>query len=367
MSILAALLWWIVLGALLGWLASWLVGRGPRQALPAPVERVVERQVNNPVHVDRIAALESEVAEIGALRERIRELEAAPPTTVERIVEVPVERIVERIVEKPADAASVTDLEQQLAAQRRRASELEGQLLRLQPPAIDLQLARESGFAPQGAEDLTMIAGIDAEIAGLLAGAGIRTLHDLARSPTAQLRAILADGTRYRGVDPDTWPEQAVLAAGNHWNALKSLQETLVAGARVNRERERDALAKQVRSLTKQLADREAEVARLSAAPALDGDAARAAGFELKDGEELQIVEGIGARIAEVLHDAGITTLHALSQRTPAEIRSALARGGPNFGLVDPRTWSDQALLAANNRWTALATLQAALDAGRRK
>jgi len=415
MSTLACFLWWIVLGALLGWLASWLFGRGVRQAPPASIERVIEKQVDNPVHVSRIVALEEEVIEVGALRERIRVLESAPPKVVEKfvekpvervvekivekVVEKPVERVVERIVEKPvekivekivempvekvvADTAALAErdqqiahwrerhaeVEQQLVAQRRHANELEGLVLRLQPPAINLDAAREAGFTLNGPDDLGTIEGIDATIAQLLNRAGIVTFHELAQSAPVRLRAILADaGPSYRIANPDTWPEQAELAARNHWRALKLLQEGLVAGVRADAARERTEMASQVRVLKSQLAEREAEVAHLSAAPALDHDGARAAGFELKHDEDLEIIEGIGPKIAEVLRDAGITTFRALAQLTPAQITSALERGGPNFRLVNPQTWGDQALLATNNRWTSLAIMQAAIVAGRRK
>ncbi len=51
------------------------------------VEKPVERQVDNPAHLARITALESEVAVIGGLREQIAKLEARPPEIVEKVVE----------------------------------------------------------------------------------------------------------------------------------------------------------------------------------------------------------------------------------------------------------------------------------------
>jgi len=415
MSTLVCFLWWIVLGTLIGWLASWLLGRGAGRARPSATERWVEKQIDNPAHVSRIAALEKEVAAVDALRERVRGLESAPPVVVEKIIEKPVDRVVEKIVEVPvekivervvekivekpvetvvekivdrpvekivADTDALAEREQQIAhwrerhaeveaqfiAQRRRASELEGKVLRLQPPAIDLDAARAAGFNPSGAGDFSVIAGIDENIAALLVSGGITTLHELAQSAPARLRGILAAaGPNYRNLNPDTWPEQAELAARNHWGALKSLREVLVPGVRADRDRERAALETQVRVLKSHLSERDAEVARLSATPAIDHDAARAAGLELKHDDDLEVIEGIGARIAEVLRSAGITTFRALAELTPEQIKSALERGGPNFRLVNPQTWSDQALLAANNRWAALASMQAALLAGQRK
>jgi predicted flap endonuclease-1-like 5' DNA nuclease len=87
------------------------------------VEKPVERQVDNPAHVARIKALESEVAVIGGLREQIAKLEARPPKIVEKVVEkrveVPVEKIVEKPVERqvdnPAHVARIKALESEVA------------------------------------------------------------------------------------------------------------------------------------------------------------------------------------------------------------------------------------------------------------
>lgn len=394
MSTLACFLWWIVLGALLGWLASWFFGRESRPVSlldDAASERVVERQVDNPLHLSRIAALEQEVADAQALRARVLELETAAPRVVEKIVEVPVERVVEKQVEKiievPAereapDTAALAQLddeisrwrerhaevEQQFAELRRRTAELEGQVLRHKPPTIDLDAARSAGFAPEATDDLTVIDGIDRTIAGLLKSAGVSTLQDLAQCSPVRLRAILADaGPSYRAISPDGWPEQAALAARNHWRALKSLQQAQASAPRIDTEREHAELERRLRSMKNLLAEREADLARLSSAPALDRDAARAAGFELKRDDDLEIIEGIGPKVAEVLREAGVTSFLALAQLTPAQIKETLARGGPGFGLANPQTWGDQALLAANNRWASLAALQSALVGGRRK
>ena len=47
----------------------------------------------------------------------------------------------------------------------------------------------------------------------------------------AQSREILAEaGSRYKTMDPTTWPEQAGLAAGGNWDELKALQDKLDGG-----------------------------------------------------------------------------------------------------------------------------------------
>ena len=54
------------------------------------------------------------------------------------------------------------------------------------------------------------IDGIGPKVATILAAAGITTLAELAATDVDQLRAVLAAaGTRYRSVNPSSWPEQA--------------------------------------------------------------------------------------------------------------------------------------------------------------
>ena len=49
---------------------------------------------------------------------------------------------------------------------------------------------------------------------------------------------------------------------------------------------------------------------------------------------------------------------------TIAQIQSILDTAGQNFRMANPESWSDQADLAARNRWATLKALQQALVAG---
>ena len=95
--------------------------------------------------------------------------------------------------------------------------------------------------------------------------------------------------------------------------------------------------------------------------------AAMAAGFALKGADDLEIIEGIGPKIAELFHAKGVTTFVQLAAMAPAQIQPMLDEAGPNYRLANPETWPDQADLAARNRWTALKAMQDGLTAGVRK
>jgi predicted flap endonuclease-1-like 5' DNA nuclease len=74
--------------------------------------------------------------------------------------------------------------------------------------------------------------------------------------------------------------------------------------------------------------------------------------------DDLKIVEGVGPRIEEVLHGAGITTWAQLAAATPAHLRATLDAAGPDLKVHDPSTWPQQAVLALGGHWEALKQLQ---------
>jgi predicted flap endonuclease-1-like 5' DNA nuclease len=81
------------------------------------------------------------------------------------------------------------------------------------------------------ADDLAVIEGIGPKIAGVLREAGINTFAQLAATDVARLTEIL-QGANLRLAAPESWPEQAELAAAGDWDALKELQDRLKGGRR---------------------------------------------------------------------------------------------------------------------------------------
>ncbi len=367
------------------------------------VEKVVEKTVDNPAQAARIAALTAEVAVIAGLKSRISQLEAAPAKVVEKIVEKPVEKIVEKVVEKtvdnPAQAARIAALTAEvavIAGLKSRISQLEAapakvvekivekpvekvvdkvveKVVEKPDAAIDLAAAKAAGFSLKGADDLEIIEGIGPKIAELFHKEGIRTFAQLSRTPTPQIQAMLDKaGPTFRVTNPGTWSEQALLAAHNRWDALRSLCDVLVAGVRVDTKAQQAQDSKEQasasRDATQRIADLEAEIKRLRSVAPINLAAARAAGFSsIKGEDDLEIVEGIGPKIAEIFHAKGVKTFAQLAAMTPAQIQPMLDAAGPNFRLANPETWPDQADLAARNRWTALKAMQDGLTAGVRK
>ncbi len=80
--------------------------------------------------------------------------------------------------------------------------------------------------------------------------------------------------------------------------------------------------------------------------------------------DDLKKIEGIGPKTEAVLNEHGITTFAQLAAAGPEKIQAILDEAGLRLG--DPTTWSEQAALAANGQWEALAELQDRLKGGRR-
>jgi len=97
---------------------------------------------------------------------------------------------------------------------------------------------------------------------------------------------------------------------------------------------------------------------------------AKAAGTrgKRKDGSDnLELIEGIGPKIAGLLRAAGIDSFEALASASPEQIKGLLEAGGSKFNLARPETWSEQAALAAKGDWEAFDKLAAELVGGVRK
>ena len=110
-----------------------------------------------------------------------------------------------------------------------------------------------------------------------------------------------------------------------------------------------------------------AEAPKPAATTTIDLAAAKAAGFALKNANDLTVVEGIGPKINDLFHNAGVKTFAQLAAQTVPQMRKVLDDGGSRFRIANPSTWAQQAALAAANKWTELKKLQDELSGGVKK
>ncbi len=96
----------------------------------------------------------------------------------------------------------------------------------------------------------------------------------------------------------------------------------------------------------KRIAELEAALAAQKAAPAPMATAAPKAAVAKDD--DLEVVEGVGPKVNELLRGAGITTWRQLSNTSPDRIREILHAGGERFRILNPNSWPKQAKLLAD-------------------
>jgi len=194
--------------------------------------------------------------------------------------------------------------------------------------------------APRVDDDLTKIEGIGPKIAELLRANGINSYAALSRAEVSSLWSILEKGgPRFKLANPGTWPAQALLCVRGDWAGLKQYQDKLYIGIQL--------------------------LANIPAEVVIDVAAAKAAGFDLKGPDDLEVVEGIGPKISQLLRQHGIATFVQLASAAPDEIVAILQKGGPDFRIANPGTWPDQAGYCVRNDWAGLKKLQDRLTAGR--
>lgn len=93
--------------------------------------------------------------------------------------------------------------------------------------------------------------------------------------------------------------------------------------------------------------------------------AAALAGISFKGiKNDLQIIEGIGPKIAGLMNEDGIHTFEDMANANIEKLNAVLEKAGPRFRLANPSTWAQQARLAAAGQWVELKALQDSLDGG---
>lgn len=79
--------------------------------------------------------------------------------------------------------------------------------------------------------------------------------------------------------------------------------------------------------------------------------------------DDLEVIEGIGPKIAGVLTDAGISTFTQLAETSVEQLEDILRTAG--IRLADPGTWPTQARLAATGQWDEFNRYTESLKGGR--
>ncbi len=116
----------------------------------------------------------------------------------------------------------------------------------------------------------------------------------------------------------------------------------------------------------KLLAKKTAPVQTVIPAAKRSGVVASASPYARLKEDFLQIIEGIGPKMNEILNKYGIRTWADLASKTHDELREILDKENPKrYKIINPKTWPEQAALARDGKWEELIRLQKELDAGK--
>ncbi len=452
MGSFGCILWWCLLGGLLGWLASWMFGRRKpvvverivdrpvdrivekivdrpvdkivEKIVEKPVDRVIEKLVDNPAHMSRISSLEGEVALIAGLRSTISRLEATPPKIVEKIIDRPVDRIVEKIVDRPVDRivekivdrpvdrivekmvdnpahlARVKTLELEvalIAGLRSTISRLEATPAKIVEKIVDRPVDRIVEKVVEKIVDRPVDRIVE-KIVDRPVDRIVEKLVDnpahLSRIKTLETEVATIAGFRQTITRLESTPPKIVEKIVDR--PVDRIVEKIVdrpidrivekiVDRMVDRPVDRIVekivdrpVDRVVEKVVEKLVDNPEQQKRIrvleaelegfrSRSVVLDKVSSKAAGFTVRGMDDLEVIEGIGPKIAGLFHDAGIHMFWELAETPTARMQTILDAAGPNYKLANPSTWAMQSGLAAENRWAELRKTQDELNAGVKK
>lgn len=197
-----------------------------------------------------------------------------------------------------------------------------------------------SYFNALDSDNLQIIEGIGPKMSEYLHSNGINNWETLAGYDENYIKRLLnKEGTRYRIIDPKSWPDQAKLAADKDWKGLIKFQKTLVSG----KQKPDEVTDSKVEKI----------LIRLGILKRWKKD-------------DLKAIEGIGPKIEKLLKEAGIKTWLQLSESPQKTLSDILEKAGKRYQLADPGTWPQQAKLAAEGKWQDLMALQDNLKGGKK-
>lgn len=227
--------------------------------------------------------------------------------------------------------------------------DLESEELIVSSLAADIVGSGGAGFDADGAkavfgrkikeDDLKIIEGIGPKTEQLLNNSSIHTWRQLGNTSVPQLQSILDKaGDRFQLLNPSTWPKQSRMAADGDWVKLREYQDYLVGGVEPEGQ-----------------------------APPSGSDASAAhyvMGKRISQ-DDLTVVEGIGPKIQELLHNNDIKTWQRLSETSVQTLQEILHSAGERYRIHDPATWPKQAGMAHEGKWDLLKEYQDFLDGGK--
>ncbi len=254
-------LWWLLAGALLGWLANWLLCKcacknkkaqdtctntlkthghtttntavTTTAAVNATTNQHVKADVAPLVSLPKVD-IKAEAAKFSGAVSGVTTGATAGIGALTGAVAGTVGGLASSVTSTVASAASSVSTAAPIAAAK--AAGIGAVSMPAAP--IDVAAAKAAGIVVKGADDLEVIEGIGPKICALFHDAGQKTFAQVAKMTIPEMSTILDNaGPRFKLANPETWAKQADLAANNRWVELKTLQDNLTAGVTVQQDR----------------------------------------------------------------------------------------------------------------------------------
>ncbi|MDQ3141091.1 MAG: helix-hairpin-helix domain-containing protein [Bacteroidota bacterium] len=188
-------------------------------------------------------------------------------------------------------------------------------------------------------ENLQIIEGVGPKMEQFLHGMGISNWSQLASANAGFIKSNLEQiDSKFRIIDPESWPEQAGLARDGQWSALMKMQRGLAMGF--------DAAGQEMVSKLETILIKMGLLKKFS-----------------KD--DLKAIEGIGPKIEKLLREAEIKSWEMLANAEVASLQNILDHGGDRYRLADPSSWPKQAELAVKSMWKEFYEYQDQLKQGK--
>ena len=173
-------------------------------------------------------------------------------------------------------------------------------------------------------------------------------------------------GSSFGGKGGDNSANLALQSDLDACRANTKLLNAKISGLETDLSAAKASAAANVQSFASSVATASAGVAAAGiAAMAYDSDASFAILGKKWKQDDLKIVEGIGPKIEELYHDAGINTWKQLSETPESKSQEILDNGGERFKIHNPSTWAKQAEMCYLGQWSKLKGWQDSLDGGK--
>lgn len=218
LSSLGCCFWWLLVGALIGWLLNRWLSKGTST-------KTLESVSNDTPPA-------AKAANIPAASTPVTKAAAVKPKSTTK----PKAKVKAKATAKPKVATKSKAVAKPKAGAKKAVAKPKATTkpkTTAKKATIDLVAAKAAGLSLKNASDLTVIEGVGPKINELFKDNGLKTFAQVSTASVTKMRAVLdKGGARYRIANPSTWAKQAKLASNNKWKELKKLQDELAGGVK---------------------------------------------------------------------------------------------------------------------------------------